>query len=64
MKKRIMALILCFTMVFTMTSYVGLGDYTQVYAESSAEEVINQEAIQAEKTIYEQLVSCASVEEM
>ena len=59
-----MALILCFTMVFTMTSYVGLGDYTQVYAESSAEEVINQEAIQAEKTIYEQLVSCASVEEM
>ena len=34
MKKRILALILCFTMVFTMTSYVGFGDYTYAAANN------------------------------
>lgn len=30
-----MAIILCFTMVFTMTGYIGFGDYLYVYAEET-----------------------------
>ena len=72
MKKKILALILCFTMVFTMTGYVGLGDYTFAYAEDmgqelqefSGQENIEQEVVEVEKTIYQQLIVADSIEGM
>lgn len=70
MKKRIMAIILCFTMVFTMTGYIGLGDYTFAYAEDNTFDVPENETesvTQSEEiivaTLYEKLNTTNSLED-
>ncbi len=69
MKKKILSIVLCFAMVFTMTGYAGFGDYTYVYAEDIVQDTLEQDnteqdVVEVEKTIYQQLILSESVAQM
>lgn len=59
MKKRILAMLLCFTLVFTTAGYAGWGVSANVHAETGVN--VNEFNV---KSVYQQLICQQSVEDM